>query len=114
MVVNKSLRTDLAREIRRSLPRFLSILLMVALGVMFLVGLRSAAPDMRITADDYFDRRQMFDLQLFSTLGLTDGDLEALRGLEGVEAAAGGRVLDGTLTLGNVQKVVKLHSLTPG
>ena len=44
MVVNKSLRTDLAREIRRSLPRFLSILLMVALGVMFLVGLRSTAP----------------------------------------------------------------------
>ena len=114
MVVNKSLRTDLAREIRRSLPRFLSILLMVALGVMFLVGLRSAAPDMRITADEYFDRQQMFDLQLFSTLGLTDEDLAALRAVEGVEAAAGGRVLDGTLSLGNVQKVVKLHSLTPG
>ena len=53
--MNKSLRTELAREIRASLPRFLSILIMVALGVMFLVGLRSAAPDMRATADSYFD-----------------------------------------------------------
>ena len=38
MVVNRSLRKELLREIRNSRTRFLSIFLMVALGVMFLVG----------------------------------------------------------------------------
>ena len=57
MVVNRSLRRELRREIRSSRTRFLSILVMVALGVLFLVGLRSAAPDMRRTADRYFTSR---------------------------------------------------------
>lgn len=110
----KSLRTDLVREIRHSLPRFLSILLMVALGVMFLVGLRSAAPDMRATADRFFDEQKLFDVQVYSTVGLDAKDLEALSALEGAEACVGGQSLDGTLTVGDVQKVVKLLSLTPG
>lgn len=112
--MNKSLRTELAREIRASLPRFLSILIMVALGVMFLVGLRSAAPDMRATADAYFDGQGFFDLQLYSTVGLGPADLEALGRLEGVEACVGAQALDGTLTRGNTEKTVKLHSLTVG
>ena len=45
--MNRSLRKELFREIRGSATRFLSIFVMVALGCMFLVGLRSAAPDMR-------------------------------------------------------------------
>ena len=112
--MNKSLRTDLVREIRGSLPRFLSILIMVALGVMFLVGLRSAAPDMRTTADLHFDRQGLFDLQLYSTVGLGPSDVEALAELEGVEACAGGQALDGTLAYGKTEMVVKLHSLTAG
>ena len=112
--MNRRLRTDLAREIRGSLPRFLSILLMVALGVMFLVGLRSAAPDMRATADAFFDHQRFFDLQLFSTLGLEKGDLEALGRVPGVEAAQGGQTLDGMLRLRDRELVVKLHSLSPG
>ena len=54
--MSRSLRKELLREIRNSRTRFLSIFLMVSLGVMFLVGLRSAAPDMRATADGYFDQ----------------------------------------------------------
>lgn len=112
--MNKSLRTELVREIRDSLPRFLSILTMVALGVMFLAGLRSAAPDMRITADRYFDRQGFFDLQLYSTVGFGRSDVECLARTEGVEACVGAQALDGTLTHGNTEKVVKLHSLTAG
>lgn len=94
------------------MPRFLSIMTMVALGVMFLVGLRSAAPDMRATADRYFDRHRLFDLQLFSTVGFGQADLDALSALEGVEACVGAQSLDGTLTYRNTEKVIKLHSLT--
>ena len=110
--MNKSLRTELARELRASMPRFLSILTMVALGVMFLVGLRSAAPDMQATADGYFDRHGLFDLQIYSTVGFGRSDVEALAGLEGVERCVGAQALDGTLTYRNTEKVIKLHSLT--
>lgn len=112
--MNKSLRRELAREIRGSVPRFLSILTMVALGVMFLVGLRSAAPDMRLTADSYFDQHGFFDLQLYSTVGFSPSDVEALSRAEGVEACVGAQALDGTLIYGNTEKVIKLHSLTAG
>lgn len=110
--MNKSLRTELAREIRASKSRFISILTMVALGVMFLVGLRSAAPDMRFTADSYFDQHRFFDLQIYSTLGFGPTDVEALAALEGVEACVGAQSLDGTLRYRNTEKVIKLHSLT--
>ena len=110
--MNKSLRTELYREIRDSASRFVSILTMVALGVMFLVGLRSAAPDMRATADAYFDQHLFFDLQIYSTLGFGASDVEALSALDGVEACVGAQALDGTLRYRNTEKVIKLHSLT--
>ena len=66
--MNRSLRKVLFREIRGSFTRFLSIFIMVALGCMFLVGLRSAAPDMRKTSDEYFDRQNFMDIQIMSTL----------------------------------------------
>ena len=109
--MNRGLRKDLLREIRHSATRFLSILVMVALGVMFLVGLRSAAPDMRTTADTFFDQYGLFDLQLLSTLGLTEEDAAAVSALDGVEVCETGITLDGILTKNKIQKVVKLHSI---
>ena len=106
--MNRSLFTDLRREIRRSLTRYCSILLMIALGCMFFVGLRSAAPDMRASADDFCDRQQLFDLQLLSSYGLTPEDAETFSALEGVGICEGGWVLDAILGKGEEQKVVKL------
>ena len=114
MVVNRSLRKELLREIRNSRTRFLSIFLMVALGVMFLVGLRSAAPDMRTTADGYFDRAGLFDVQILSTLGLTKADIAVFAQTEGVESARGGWSLDAVLSREETQRIVKVISLTGG
>ena len=110
--MNRSLRKELFREIRSSRARFLSIFIMVALGVMFLVGLRSAAPDMRNTADHFFDRCDFYDIQIMSTLGLTQEDVDAFAQVEGVEAAEGGWSIDAMVTQGEMQKVVKAISLS--
>ena len=56
-------------EIRRSPGRFLSIFLIVAIGVAFFSGIRATEPDMRYTADAYSDKYQLMDLQVISTLG---------------------------------------------
>lgn len=112
MVVRKTMRKELLREIRGSINRFLSIFVMVALGVMFLVGLRSAAPDMRHTADAYFDDARFYDVEIFSTLGLTGADIEAFSQVNGVEVAEGSISIDAFLTLGENQKTVKALGLS--
>ena len=111
--MNRSLRKELFREIRGSFTRFLSIFVMVGLGCMFLVGLRSAAPDMRKTADEYFDDQNFMDIQVMSTLGLTDEDIDALSQVEGVDTAEGGWALDAICSLPDSDQVVKLLSLSP-
>ena len=44
----------------------------------FLAGLRVTAPDMKASADAYFDAQQLMDLRIASTLGLTEDDITAL------------------------------------
>ena len=110
--MQRTLRKELWREIHSSRNRFLSIFLMVALGVMFLVGLRSAAPDMRATADGYFDGLGFYDIQVLSTLGLTEEDIDAFSRVPGVEEARGGFSVDATLTLDDAQKNIKALDLS--
>lgn len=43
----RALRKEFFMEIRKSLPRFLSILFIVALGTAFYSGIQSSSPDMR-------------------------------------------------------------------
>ena len=47
--------TDALREIRNTFSRFVSLLVLSALAVCFLAGLRATAPDMKKSADLYFD-----------------------------------------------------------
>ena len=81
----RALRKDFYMEIRTSLNRFLSIFLIVALGVAFFAGIRATDPDMRLTADNYFDKSNLMDIRVLSTLGLTEGDVKAIAELEGVK-----------------------------
>lgn len=85
---------DTLREIRCSLSRFLSIFAIIALGVGFFAGVRVTGKDMRLTADDYFTRNKLADVRVVSTLGLSEGDLDALRELPGVAGVAPGKYVD--------------------
>ena len=79
----KALRKDFYMEIRKSMGRFLSIFFIVAIGCAFFAGIRSSEPDMRYSGDAYFDRKNLMDLQVISTMGLTDEDVEAIEKLDG-------------------------------
>ncbi len=81
---------DFFRTVKRTFSRFLSILLMVSLGVAFYTGVRSSEPDMQLTGDALYDGTDFFDIRIISTLGLTDDDLAEVRNIEGVERAEGG------------------------
>ena len=88
------LRTDAVREIKNTFSRFLSILVLSALAVAFLSGLRATAPDMQYTADNYYDRTHLMDGYVLSTLGLTQDDLDALAAATGVDRVEGAWTVD--------------------
>ena len=108
MVARKDhLSTDALREIRGTFNRYVSILVLAALAVAFLAGLRTTAPDMQYTADNYYDRTRLMDGYVLSTLGLTQGDLDALAASAGVEAVEGSRDLDAVA----VDRIVSVRSM---
>ena len=120
MVTRKNrLLTDFLREIRRTYSRFISILLLSALAVAFLVGLRATAPDMEYTADNYYDAHHLMDGYVMSTMGLTEEDLQALSqayGVEQVEVAwsVDATAVDSIVSLRSVPEELNLLNLVRG
>ena len=84
-----SLRKNMIREIRSTWKRFLSIALMAFLGAGFFAGINAASLDMQLSADRYLDAQNCFDLQVMSTMGLTEDDVQAVLNLRGMEDAVG-------------------------
>ena len=109
----KALKKDFYMEIRKSMGRFLSIFFIVAIGCAFFAGIRSSEPDMRYSGDAYFDRKNLMDLQVISTMGLTDEDVEAIEKLDGIEKAEAGCSVDALCTEGDNQIVMHVMSLLP-
>lgn len=109
----KALRKDFYMEIRRSLGRFLSIFFIVAIGCAFFSGIRASEPDMRYSGDAYFDSKNLMDIQVISTLGLTEDDVKAIQEVEGIEKAEGGYSADALCTEGDYQIVVHVMSMLP-
>ncbi len=66
------------REIFGSLSRFLSIFFIVALGVGFFTGVKASAPDMRLSADSYFDDQNLMDIRLLCPSGFSAQEIEQL------------------------------------
>ena len=103
---------DGIKEIVKSYKRFISILLIVLLGVGFFAGLRAASPDMKATVDQYFDDLNVMDIQVVSTLGLTDDDVEAIKNVQGIENAEGSYQADAIVKIGEEEVVVKLETFS--
>ena len=95
--VKKTRAKNIFRGIRGSLNRFLSILLIVALGSGFMAGLAATSPDMYATADRYMDEYNWYDLDIKSTLGFSNDDLLAIRAENGIVYAQGARVVETVL-----------------
>ena len=107
-VMKKALLKDAFKEIKVSYKRFISILLMALLGVGFFAGLRATSPDMVNTIDEYFKAQNVYDIQVMSTLGLTDGDVEAIKNVENVESVYGTYSKDGLISLDDKEVVSKI------
>ena len=110
--MKNAMQKDFWREIGHTRSRFFSIMILVALSVAFLSGLKATAPDMKHTGDDYLDSLHLADIQVLSTLGLTDEDIAALRAQDKIEDAEGEYVIDAFASSDSLDAVVKALSLT--
>ncbi len=106
----KALRKEFYMEIKKSFNRFLSIFLIVALGVAFFSGIRATSPDMRMSADSIYKESKLMDIRVLSTLGLTEEDLEAIGEIEGIRTAMPAYSADMLCDTENRQLIVKLMS----
>lgn len=107
----KALRKEFWMEIRRSKSRFISILLIVALGVAFFSGIQASSPDMRYSGDAYYDESSLMDIKVVGTMGLTEDDVETLKNIDGIEAAEGAWSTDVMCGEGQTQKVLHIESV---
>lgn len=110
--MKSAMQKDFWREIGHTKSRFFSMMILVALSVAFLSGLKATAPDMKQTGDDYLDSLHLADIQVLSTLGLTDEDIDAIRAQKNIENAEGEYVLDAFASSDGAEAVVKVLSLS--
>lgn len=100
------------RSIWRTRTRFLSILAIVAIGCGFFAGVKASCPDMKLTADKYFQDSNLMDLHLVSTMGFNENDLEAIQEVEGIRGIMPGYSVDAFLEAGDTSNtIVKVYSL---
>ena len=109
--MKKALLKDSIKEIKNTYKKFISILLMAFLGVGFFAGLRASSPDMIDTINQYYKEQQVYDIQILSTLGLTNQDIEEISKIENVEKVYGTYETDGKIEIENKEIVAKVLTI---
>ena len=109
----RTYRKNIVRTLKSSRGRFLSIFSIVTLGVGFLAGLNASPLDMKESMEQYMDDANFYDLRVVSSMGLSDGDVEALQAVEGVRSVQPGYSADLLVNAGDDILVTRLLSLPP-
>jgi len=95
--MTRALFRDTLRAIRKTLSRFISIVIIVALGVGFFAGLKAVSPNMKAAAEVFYAKHNLADAVVHSTVGFDAEDLASVLALPGVESATLSRSIDGIL-----------------
>ncbi len=101
------------RNIKKSFLRFLSLLVMAALGMFAFAGLMAVAPDMINSLDHFLDDRNTYDIRIISDMGLDPEDVDAVRALPAIENAEGVLYRDSPVFTAAAEGLVNINSL-PG
>ncbi|MGL4738073.1 MAG: hypothetical protein ACRCW2_11535 [Cellulosilyticaceae bacterium] len=100
-MINKAYKQSILREIISSKARFISIIVIILLGVSFYAGIKSSGPDMNVAINQFYEDYNLMDSKVVSTLGLTEADLALLKEDERVLDVVGSHTIDVNLTNNN-------------
>jgi putative ABC transport system permease protein len=109
--MKKTFFKNLFRDIKKTLSRFLSIVVIIAVGVAFYAGVRATSPSMKMSADSYFNKNNFMDYKLISTLGLTKDDVAEITKISGVTKAVGSYSIDAVIEKDKRQLVLNINVL---
>ena len=102
---NRAYNKSIIREIASSKGRFISILLIILMGVSFFAGIKSSAPDMNYSINKFYNEQKLMDSKIVSSLGLTDKDVELLKNNDKILSYAPSKSIDVNVT--NLNSLVK-------
>lgn len=112
--MKKALIKDFFKEIANNKKRFISIILIIVLGVGFYAGIKFATPAMQYTVDKYLDNQNFMDFKLISEYGITKENVDKIKEeeyIKNVMPSYSKDVIMQTELKGKKKYVVKVHSI---
>lgn len=103
--------TNSIRTIKVSFSRFFPLIIMSFLGVFVFAGLQETKPSMLKTLDNYLDKQNTYDVNIISTMGLTNDDIESLNQIKNIKEIEGSNHIDTLIHDGEEEYVLKVSSL---
>ena len=110
--MKKTQRKDARRNIRNRIVSYLSICLVIMLGLGGVFITSYMGEGINAEAARYYDDHNFKTFELISSLGVTDADVEQIRAADGVTDAEGVIRTNGSLTKGDLSCNVELISMT--
>ena len=81
----KAINRDILREISKTKSKFISIMIIMFLGVFIFVGLKETSPAMVNTYNKYIERHKMYDLRVSHNFGISEEDMKIINALDNVD-----------------------------
>lgn len=103
-------KKDCKKMFKNNLGRFISIVLIIMLGVAFFVGMNEVSPVMKQTAEEYMKEHYVYDFSLVSNLGYKEEDLKKIREIENVNEVQGVFSYDSLASFGETDITIRVFS----
>lgn len=94
-------------KIKKSFGRYISMFIIIMVGVGFYSGIQASAPDISKLADSYYRSHSLMDFKIVSSMGLTEEDVFALKSLPEVNDVIPSFSLDAI----DKDKAIRIHAL---
>ncbi|MCD8067789.1 MAG: hypothetical protein LUE87_02635 [Lachnospiraceae bacterium] len=112
--MNSMMRKLLGRSIKKSMGRFLAIMIITMLGAAFFGGLMATEPAFIKTAQYFTEEYHLYDFRILSTYGIDNEDIEKVEELPQTQAAVGSVYYDAIVETSQGELIVRVHSITEG
>ena len=102
--------SNLKYLIKTNIKSFISIMILTMLGVGFFIGMKSAVPNLKYTIEYYYNKNNVYDLELSSSVGFTKEDIKKLSTITSIKKIEGGIYRDFLIKGNNDDYVLRVHT----
>ena len=95
------------KKIKKSFGRYLSLVLIIFIGVGFYTGIIESIPNIKRVQTEFYNEKNAMDIKVLSTLGFNKEDIKALKEVEDITTVVGSYSLDTLVS----DEVVRVHAI---